>query len=428
MAKAVAQKKKWTVMVYLAGDNDLESAGSVDLAEMKQIGSNDDLNIIAQFDRAGSKAQTRRYYLRKGTQLGRDIVQSLGETNMGSPKVLRDFLEWGAKHYPAERYMVVLWNHGAGWDDTNIYNAARSTLRRDIAYKGEPVGGAARGLAASVPLAQVRAMGRRRFRRALFASTIEQGVTNRAIAFDDQAQDFLDNIELKRVLSGARKIFGHRIDVLGMDACLMSMAEVAYQLRDAADHLVGSQETEPTNGWPYNTILRELARQPDTAPVDLAGLVVTKYLASYRANAGVTQAALKLDAAKVLGEAIDDLGKALVQALRSVDTRRAVVEVRGKVQSYDTPEYVDLIDLCELLEGELPAPTIRAACSRTIEAARRMIVRSGFKGDTMKHSNGLSIYFPERDMSNLYLKLDIAKSSRWNEFLSAYAQALTRRG
>jgi len=428
MAKRVVNKKKWTIMVYLAGDNDLESAGSVDLAEMKQIGSNDDLNIIAQFDRAGSKVQTRRYYLRKGTQLGRDIVQSLGETNMGSPKVLREFLEWGAKHYPAERYMVVLWNHGAGWDDANIYRAARGTLRRNIAYKGEAIGGARRGLSASVPLAQVRAMGRRRFRRALFASTIEQGVTNRAIAFDDQAQDFLDNIELKRVLGGARKIFGQRIDVLGMDACLMSMAEVAYQLRGAADHLVGSQETEPTNGWPYNTILRELARQPDMAPVDLAELVVTKYLASYRRNAGVTQAALKLSAAKGLGQAIDALGKALERALRSVDTRRAIVEARGKVQSYETPEYVDLIDLCELVNGELQVPTVRAACDRTIEAARAMIVRSGSKGDTMQHSNGLSIYFPERGMSNLYLKLDIAKSSRWNEFLSAYAQALTRRG
>ena len=75
MSNAVV-KKKWTIMIYLAGDNDLESAGSVDLAEMKQIGSNDDLNLIAQFDRAGSRAQTRRYYLRKGTQLGRDIVAS----------------------------------------------------------------------------------------------------------------------------------------------------------------------------------------------------------------------------------------------------------------------------------------------------------------------------------------------------------------
>jgi hypothetical protein len=324
--------------------------------------------------------------------------------------------------------MVVLWNHGSGWDDTNIYKAARGALKRNIAYKGEAVGGATRGASSSVPLTQIRAMGQRRFRRALFASTIEQGVTNRAIAFDNQAQDFLDNIELKRVLGGARKIFGQRIDVLGMDACLMSMAEVAYQLRDAADHMVGSQETEPTNGWPYNTILRELARKPGMAPGDLAALVVTKYLASYRPNAGVTQAALRLNAAKALGEAIDGLGKSLEQGLGSVDTRRAIVEVRGKVQSYDTPEYVDLIDLCELIKSELQAPVIRAACERTVDAARQMIISSGFKGDTMQHSNGLSIYFPERDMSNLCLKLDVAKSSRWNEFLSAYARALTRRG
>ncbi len=426
-AKKKQVKKKWTVMVYLAGDNDLESAGSIDLAEMKQVGSGEQLNVIAQFDRAGSKAQTRRYYLRKGTQLGRDIVASLGETNMGSPKVLQDFLAWGARDYPAERYLVVLWNHGSGWDDTNIYRTTRGTLKRSVAYKGEAVGGAARGASASVPLTQIRAMARKRFRRALFSSTIEQGVTTRAIAFDDQAQDFLDNIELKRILGGGRKLFGQKIDVLGMDACLMSMAEVAYQLRDAAQHIVGSQETEPANGWPYHTILRELARRPDMAAADLAALIVDKYLASFRASAGVTQAALRLADIKTLGGAINELGKSLERGLADTPTRRAIVEARGKVQSYDTPEYVDLVDLCELLKAELQAPAVRSACDRAMAAVGAVVVRSGFKGDRMKHSNGLSIYFPERDMSDLYRKLDIAKAGRWNEFLEAYSSALMRR-
>jgi hypothetical protein len=270
-------------------------------------------------------------------------------------------------------------------------------------------------------------MGRKRFRRALFSSTIERGVTTRAIAFDDQAQDFLDNIELKRILGGARKVFGQKIDVLGMDACLMSMAEVAYQLRDTAHHIVGSQETEPTNGWPYHTILRELVRKPDMAAGELSALIVGKYLASFRANAGVTQAALRLAGVKALGQAISELGKSLERGLADIQTRRAIVEVRGKVQSYDTPEYVDLVDLCELLKAELDTPAVRTACDRAMAAVAEVVLQSGFKGDKMKHSNGLSIYFPERDMSDLYLKLDMAKAGRWNEFLEAYAGALTRR-
>jgi hypothetical protein len=426
MGKGIG-KKQWTVLAYIAGDNDLESAGSVDLAEMKQVGSTDRLNIVAQFDRAGSRAQTRRYYLRKGTRLGRDIVASLGETNMGDPKVLSDFLSWGARNYPAEHYLVVIWNHGSGWDDTNIYASTRGVLRRTVDYKGEAVGRPVRGGGPAVPLANIRAMSKRRFRRALFSTTIRQAVQTRAIAFDDQAEDFLDNIELKRILNGARKAIGRKIDVLGMDACLMSMAEVAYQLRDAAEFMVGSQETEPTNGWPYNTILREIARRPDIAPEELARVIVDKYLASYRPNAGVTQSALRLAGAKPLGMAINALGKALERGVASPEIRRAVVEVRSDVQSYDTPDYVDLADLCKLLRERVDVPGIRAACDGVLAAAAATVVASGFRGKSMENSNGLSIYFPTKEESPLYARLDIARSSRWNEFLDAYLAARTRR-
>src|SRR6266545_6089326 len=70
---------------------------------------------------AKRKAGGKRYRLRKGTQLAADVVQGLGETNCGDPEVLYDFLAWGTKTYPAQHYLVSLWNHGAGWDDSNIY-------------------------------------------------------------------------------------------------------------------------------------------------------------------------------------------------------------------------------------------------------------------------------------------------------------------
>ena len=143
--------KSWTVMVYLAGDNDLDSAGVVDLDEMKQVGSGDQLNIVAQFDRAGKSSATKRYLLRKGTTLAKDVVATLGETNMGDPEVLQDFLAWGAKNYPAEHYLVVIWNHGAGWDDENIYRSVKRGLKRNVAYKKKPVGETVRGAAGAIP-------------------------------------------------------------------------------------------------------------------------------------------------------------------------------------------------------------------------------------------------------------------------------------
>jgi len=83
----------WTIMVYLAGDNNLDGAGVADLREMKKVGSSASVNVIAQFDRAGSRGTTKRFYLRKGTELPKDAVQDLGETDTGDPRVLCDFFK-----------------------------------------------------------------------------------------------------------------------------------------------------------------------------------------------------------------------------------------------------------------------------------------------------------------------------------------------
>jgi hypothetical protein len=414
-------KKTWTVLVYLAGDNDLDGAGVVDLGEMKRVGSNARVNMVAQFDRAGKNAATKRYFLRKGTTLAKDVVASLGETNMGDPNVLQDFLAWGAKNYPAQRYMVVIWNHGAGWDDENIYRSVRRGLKRNVAYKKSAVGETVRGAAGAVPIARVRAMSKRPFKRALFSTTIQQAVQKRAIAFDDQAEDFLDNIELKRVLTAAKKTFGGKIDVLGMDACLMNMVEVAYQVRNTAQVLVGSQEVEPADGWPYHTVLRELTRKPDVTPAE----IVARYLASYKPNEGVTQSALDLSASTRLEGAIDKLSASLLKELPGEATQIAVMRARRAARDYETRDYVDLVHFCQLLRKYSASAAVQGACSGVEDAAARtFVLASGFKGASVTNSNGVSIYFPEETISPLYAKLDFAKNNKWNEFLRAYLDAV----
>ncbi len=66
MATKAITKRNWTIMVYLAGDNNLDSAGVVDLKEMKTVGTTDQIAVLAQFDRAGAKAATVRYCLQEG--------------------------------------------------------------------------------------------------------------------------------------------------------------------------------------------------------------------------------------------------------------------------------------------------------------------------------------------------------------------------
>ena len=423
-------EKRWTVMVYLAGDNNLDSAGVIDLKEMKKVGSTDQINLIAQFDRQGKDIATNRYYLRKGGALAKDVVGSLGETNMGDPRVLENFIQWGAKNYPAQHFLLVVWNHGNGWDDENVYRVARNTLKVNIRRRGEvvlPAKGAAKD---SVSIRRIRAIGGRKFRRALFQSSITKAVTTRGIAYDDNAQDFLDNIEMKRVLLSTKKMLKHKVDILGMDACMMSMAEVGYQLRDSVSLTVGSEEVEPGDGWPYDRILAKLTKKPTMMPNELATTIVNEYLASYPANAGVTQSACDLAKSRGLASAVDQLADVLNSHLSDTAVRATIIECRLQAQSYDTPDYIDLYDFCDLLEGKSGLADIQNACSAIKNAIQRdgVIIRSGYKGKNVEHSNGLSIYFPQKKLSSLYATLDFTKKTSWGKFLREYVSHTRRPG
>jgi Clostripain family len=424
-----ATEKQWTVMVYLAGDNNLDRAGAVDLGEMKAVGSTDAINVIAQFDRSGKTRETKRYYLRKGGPLARDAVAGLGETNTGDPAVLQSFVDWGIKSYPARHYALVVWNHGNGWDDEDVYRVAKDRLKLAVTRRGKVVSAGVRD--GSVSIRRLRAVAAKPMRRALFGTTVEGAVRQRGIAYDDNAKDFLDNLEMKRVLTATARKLGRKIDILGMDACLMSMAEVLYQLRESVGLSVGSEEVEPGDGWPYDKILADLARNPDMKPRDLASAIVKRYVASYAADDDVTQAACDLSKAGELADVVDRLAKALIAQLDDPVGRAAIIQARASVQSYDTPDYVDLQDFCELVAQESGHAGCASACA-AVESAlgtSGFVVRSGYKGKKVEHSNGLSIYFPQKTVSPLYKTLDFTKKTSWPKFLERYLAGIRgRRG
>ncbi len=157
-------------MVYLAGDNNLDSAGVVDLLEIKEVGNTSEINVIAQFDRRGRFFRTKRYFLQKDSSLNADEVDDLGETNTGDPDVLQSFIEWGAENYPTEHYLLVIWNHGAGWDDTNVYRAI-TNMNYNIIRKHTVAQPANKAVQGAIATAQIRKIADQRFRRALFSTT-----------------------------------------------------------------------------------------------------------------------------------------------------------------------------------------------------------------------------------------------------------------
>src|SRR4029453_4230465 len=104
-----------------------------------------------------------------------------------------DFVSWVAANYPAEHYALVLWNHGQGWDDSDIFAGQRQQGRRRPRS-------AAFGLAFSRPRGEKAA-----------AAARHSGHTTRAILIDDNSKDFLDNVEMQKVAKAAAGKFARKI-------------------------------------------------------------------------------------------------------------------------------------------------------------------------------------------------------------------------
>src|SRR5262249_61939551 len=120
---------------WWAGDNDLERFGFSDIQELKKVGSTTAVDVYVQLDTMRDD-HTRRYHIHKGTTLDEDAVMDLGETDTGDPKVAIDFFQWGIARSPSQRVLLVIWNHGSGIAETDVY---RGTSRSGTAVARRPV-------------------------------------------------------------------------------------------------------------------------------------------------------------------------------------------------------------------------------------------------------------------------------------------------
>jgi len=410
------ETKKWTIMVYLAGDNDLDEDGARDIGEMAKVGSNKDVNVIAQFDRAGGTG-TQRFYIKKGGGYPKDSVMNLGETNTGDPKVLLDFLIWGIKEYPAEHYMAVLWNHGSGWNEDNVYEKA-------VKFCPEK---------RKISPAIKRNFRERGIKKALFSTTVEEILRNpaadRAILYDDESKDFLDNMEMKNVLTEAAKLLPEKkFDILGFDACLMNTIEVAFQLKNIARIIVGSEETEPNAGWPYDKLLGALAAKPKMTPGDFSKIIVDSYIESYDNGADsepVTLSAMNPEKMAGVLTAINELALALKKNVSQRDTFNNILKITYDVQKFYYPTYKDLFDFAKLLKERIDIKEIKDSAQAVMDILQPgdddFIIASGNLTSSMSGAHGVSIYLPVREMYlKYYSKLDFAKKSKWDEFVKTY--------
>lgn len=398
-------------MVFMAGDNNLSAAGDADRLEMRKVGSTEQVNVLLEFDNAGNRG-TRRYHVQR---LGRrENVIRLGETDSGDPKVLIDFVRWAVDNFPAQRYALVLWNHGGGWAPDEIDRISRR-------------------LNPSAPAPGTGSQAMRRARRLFFRTTLEKvlsplAVDETAILSDDLSGHSLDTIELGGVLKVIAERIGAPLDLLGMDACLMSNLEVAYQLRPYVRYMVASEEEEPNQGWPYGDILASLVTDPEMPTTGLAAHIVTHYIQSYLDlgyEGDVTQAALDLARIDLLAGPLDNLAEALRQRLPDIAFHIWNAQ-RQSMRFLDNTLW-DIGHFCEALEAEVGIPEVAQAAASVrlalLPGEERIVVAESHRGPNVARCAGVSVYLPaQASVSRYYAGLDFARERRWAAMLKKYRE------
>lgn len=217
-----------TVFVYMNG-SDLESddnEATTDLQEMIQAGGSDKVNILVQT--MGTKKWSKSLGIASdrsqiwcinntGFNLVRDDLQQLDCT---SGDTLRNFVTWGVSNYPADRYILLFWNHGGG----PVYGFGYDQ------WQGE----------------------------------------NDALTIDE--------------IQAALRSSGVYFDFIGMDCCIMSSLEVCCALYDFCDYTILSEDFESGYGWAYTEWLKKLYNNTSITIPELGKTIVDEMVNYNRIN------------------------------------------------------------------------------------------------------------------------------------------------
>lgn len=359
-AFAAAPTREWTVLVWLCGENNLDPFAGKDLAEMAKVGSSDQVNVVVQMDRL--KLGCKRYYVRKGNP---EQLADLGQFDMGDYKNLVSFVAWGQAEYPSKRTMVILWNHGSGWN--------------------KRVDGPARG-----------------------------------VAYDDGSGNHITTEQLGVATREIAAGLGRKLDVLGFDACLMNMFEVAFEVRANVGVTVGSEEVEPGDGWPYDKWLPKLTAKPSMGGRELGASICAAYASSYWIQK-VMLSTIDCGALDELRVRTDALATAIMADVSGA-ARAALAAAREKAVRFAVADNADFFDIVRIFRDTVSGTDLKNIATRVLDYKGTAVTANNVYGLPFapKNCNGMAIYFPKGNgWWSSYRKLAFAQASQWDELLGA---------
>jgi hypothetical protein len=369
-------KAIYTIMVYMNG-SDLESEDGMatdDITEMLSAAfSKKDINVIIQ---TGGTINWQNDII-PGDKLARylvvddgiELLEELPSKSVGESTTLTDFINYCMDKFPAEKFGLILWNHGGG------------------------------------------------------------SVAGYAV---DELFDY-DSLTLNELKSAFEDSYlkDNKLEFLGFDACLMANIETAYIARDYAKYFIASEELEPSYGWDYATWLSCLGSNPKMSGLEIGREIVDSFINFYKENEmedeATTLSVIDLSKVETVVSALENFIEA---ADISSLSYQQIAKPRSKAREFGAPsEYggstdmVDIVHLAEQFEAICPGEA-----SRLIKAVKDAVVYKQ-QGTFVDNAWGLSLYFPYSAKDEIEENISVYRttgfSSEYIDYVSEFAEALT---
>ncbi len=371
-------KRRWTIAIYMAGDNDLEPYALNDVVEMIGALPIPGVEVLIFLDRAPGYLDEEDHwtdaniYRFDATSKSFGVAKSVGEVNTADASTFASFLVGAFHTYPAQHHAALVWNHGGGWSGIGVDESSSAA---------------------------------------------------------GSASDLLDLQEIRSALLTCQiGGTGRPLDLILFDACLMAQLEVALQVSDCADILIGSEDIVPGQGFPYKETL-QLFADPDLTPRDLAAAFPDLYTEYYGANQrpSHTLASIDLRAVSQVASALDQFAHSCQEKLdenwpsivRSLFFGESY-EARSNRLSASSPPSFDILDLTHRIALHLDDASVSDAY-RLLEAAINKAVIASRTGDLRRLSHGLAVYAPrnESQWTDAYKTTPLGSGNRWTSMLRA---------
>lgn len=426
--------KDWTILVYMAGDNNLSEEMITALKGMQSVADEKNVNLLALYESNYPSTPSIIYeftFKNRDAALEKCVINSNLKTPIDKPHSELDkipnFIRWVKKQekYQARNYGLILSGHGDGILGKTMFRSNNS----------------------STPVLTL-----------------------------SKLKDIL--IRARMELDTERKF-----SILGFDSCLMNMLEVGYELNEVAEVMVASSGNIPTSGWAYEKVFEDLIKSKGKLNTkDFAVSIVeqfTKFHSEYSVGGrSVNISACDLSKAKTVAFAVGKLAHYLSDVLTADNTelfsgekvlentfiiekiKDLLLNSRYYTQTFLHDQAVDVLDFtqnlfsqCEKMRIEIQflyenspksalakslvekLDMIQSICSEIESAAEEYIIAHSLSGSEYQFSTGTSIFLPWTRLAldlirKFYQELDFCKTTgkNWLKFIEDYTESTLRTG